>query len=53
LREGVASWPDVFVEFAPTVFGKGQKVHFLVLEPSGVRLEFAYDPRLQAGRKRQ
>jgi hypothetical protein len=26
----------------------GPKIHFMVREPSGVRLEFAYDPRLEA-----
>jgi hypothetical protein len=41
------------VEFAPALSGKGPKIHFMVREPSGVRLEFAYDPRLEAARTRQ
>jgi catechol 2,3-dioxygenase-like lactoylglutathione lyase family enzyme len=53
LYERVASWPDVVVEFAPALSGKGPKIHFMVREPSGVRLEFAYDPRLEAAGKRQ
>ena len=51
--ERVARWPDVVVEFAPELSGKGPKIHFMVREPSGARLEFAYDPRLEAVRKRQ
>ena len=53
LHERVASWPDVVVEFAPALSGQGPKIHFMVREPSGVRVEFAYDPRLEAARKRQ
>jgi catechol 2,3-dioxygenase-like lactoylglutathione lyase family enzyme len=53
LHERVAKWPEVVVEFAPELSGKGPKIHFMVQEPSGIRLEFAYDPRLEAVRKRQ
>ena len=46
LHERVASWPGVVVEFAPELSGKGPKIHFIVREPSGIRIEFAYDPRV-------
>src|SRR5882757_358052 len=50
LHERVASWPGVVVEFAPEPSGKGPKVHFIVREPSGVRIEFAFDPRVERPR---
>jgi hypothetical protein len=37
----VAAWPDTVVEFAPERSGKGPKVHFMVREPGGTRIEFA------------
>ena len=45
LYERVAGWPGVTVEFAPEPSGKGPKHHFMITEPGGCRLEFAYDPR--------
>jgi catechol 2,3-dioxygenase-like lactoylglutathione lyase family enzyme len=51
LYERVAKWPGVVVEFAPELSGKGPKIHFIVREPSGVRIEFAFDPRLENTRK--
>ena len=45
LYERVKNWPDVVVEFAPEFSGAGPKVHFMILEPGGTRLEFAFDPR--------
>ena len=47
LYERVASWPGVVVEFAPELSGKGPKIHFIVREPSGIRIEFAFDPRVE------
>ena len=41
----VKDWPHVNVEFAPEFSGKGPKVHFMINEPGGNRLEFSYDPR--------
>jgi catechol 2,3-dioxygenase-like lactoylglutathione lyase family enzyme len=38
-------WPGVTIEFAPEQSAKGPKVHFMIREPSGVRVEFTYDPR--------
>jgi catechol 2,3-dioxygenase-like lactoylglutathione lyase family enzyme len=51
IHERVSSWPGVAVEFAPQISGKGPKIHFMIREPSGIRLEFAYDPRLEEARK--
>ena len=43
--ERVAAWPGVIVEFDPEFSGKGPKVHFMINEPGGTRIEFAWDPR--------
>ena len=51
LYQRVSGWPDVVVEFAPQRSGSGPKVHFVVYEPSGVRVEFTFDPRLEGVRK--
>jgi catechol 2,3-dioxygenase-like lactoylglutathione lyase family enzyme len=37
----VAAWPGTVVEFAAERSGKGPKVHFMVREPGGTRIEFA------------
>jgi hypothetical protein len=42
----IAAWPGVVVEFAPEPSGRGPKIHFIVREPSGIRIEFAFDPRV-------
>ncbi|WP_214646777.1 VOC family protein [Ruegeria lacuscaerulensis] len=41
----VKDWPGVQVEFAPEPSGAGPKIHFMIQEPGGNRIEFAYDPR--------
>ena len=51
LYKRVSSWPGVVVEFGPGLSGAGPKMHFMVREPSGVRIEFAFDPRLEDARK--
>ena len=51
LHQRVSSWPGVVVEFGPEPSGAGPKIHFIVREPSGVRIEFAFDPRLEDARK--
>jgi len=51
LYERVSNWPGVVVEFGPELSGAGPKIHFIVREPSGVRIEFAFDPRLEEARK--
>jgi catechol 2,3-dioxygenase-like lactoylglutathione lyase family enzyme len=40
LHERVAAWPGTMIEFAPERSGKGSKVHFMVREPGGTRIEF-------------
>jgi catechol 2,3-dioxygenase-like lactoylglutathione lyase family enzyme len=50
LHERVASWPGVVAEFAPQLPGTGPKIHFIVREPSGIRIEFAFDPRVERPR---
>jgi hypothetical protein len=35
------------VEFAPALSGRGPKIHFIVREPSGIRIELASDPRVK------
>lgn len=47
LHNRVAAWPGVVVEFAPKPSGKGPKIHFIAYEPSGIRIEFAFDPRIE------
>jgi catechol 2,3-dioxygenase-like lactoylglutathione lyase family enzyme len=47
----VSNWPGVVVEFGPQVSGAGPKIHFIVREPGGVRIEFAFDPRLENARR--
>jgi catechol 2,3-dioxygenase-like lactoylglutathione lyase family enzyme len=51
LHARVSNWPGVVSEFAPAISGKGPKIHFIVREPNGIRIEFAYDPRLEEARK--
>ncbi len=41
----VKDFAGVAVEFAPELLGNGPKVHFMIREPGGTRLEFCYDPR--------
>ena len=41
LHARVAAWPGAVIEFAPERSGKGPKVHFMVREPGGTRIEFA------------
>jgi lactoylglutathione lyase len=43
--EVVSKWPDVVVEFSPEPSGAGPKVHAMVREPSGNRIELSWDPR--------
>ncbi len=45
LFEAVANWAEVKVEFSPEFSGNGPKVHFMISEPCGNRIEFSYDPR--------
>jgi catechol 2,3-dioxygenase-like lactoylglutathione lyase family enzyme len=45
LFERLSGWPSVIVEFGPQAVGKGPKMHFIVREPGGLRLEFAFTPQ--------
>ena len=45
LFEKVKDWEGVKVEFPPEFSGKGPKIHFMIHEPGGNRIEFAWDPR--------
>jgi lactoylglutathione lyase len=40
----VSAWPGVEVEFAPELVQKGPRVHCMVREPGGARLEFVCTP---------
>lgn len=47
LRENftrMAAWPGVVVEFAPQLVGQGPRVHGMLREPGGVRVEYVYAP---------
>lgn len=41
----VSDWDGVVVEFSPEPSGGGPKVHCMIREPGGCRIEFAWDPR--------
>jgi len=45
LHTRVAAWPAVVVEFAPELSGAWPKVHMMLREPGGNRVQFAWDPR--------
>jgi lactoylglutathione lyase len=40
----VSTWPGVVVEFGPEPNGSGPRIHCMVREPGGVRIEFVYTP---------
>jgi catechol 2,3-dioxygenase-like lactoylglutathione lyase family enzyme len=40
----VAAWPGVAVEFTPQPLGKGPRIHCMINEPGGLRIEFACTP---------
>lgn len=44
LFERIQKWPKVNIEFAPEFSGVGPKVHFMINEPSGNRIEFSFRP---------
>jgi catechol 2,3-dioxygenase-like lactoylglutathione lyase family enzyme len=44
MHERVAKWPGARVEFAPEPLGKGPKMHMMIYEPGGIRLEFDAAP---------
>lgn len=36
--------PNLVIEFAPELNGQGPTIHMMIREPSGNRIEFAYNP---------
>jgi len=36
--------PNLIIEFAPELNGKGPTIHMMIREPSGNRIEFSYTP---------
>jgi catechol 2,3-dioxygenase-like lactoylglutathione lyase family enzyme len=44
LHERVSAWEGVVIEFAPELSGAGPKIHSMIREPGGCRIEFAWDP---------
>jgi len=41
----VAQWEGIEIEFAPEPSGNGPKVHMMIREPGGNRIELSWDPR--------
>lgn len=44
LHQRFKSVPGLAIEFAPELNGKGPTIHMMIREPSGNRIEFAYNP---------
>jgi catechol 2,3-dioxygenase-like lactoylglutathione lyase family enzyme len=42
LHSTLSAKPDVKIEFAPEDIGKGPRKHFIVFDPSGLRIEFTW-----------
>jgi catechol 2,3-dioxygenase-like lactoylglutathione lyase family enzyme len=40
----VSVWPGVRVQFGPELSGKGPRLHCMIFEPGGIRIEFVCDP---------
>lgn len=45
IHKRVAEWPGAVIEFAPEQNGTGPKIHCMVREPSGNRIEFTHLPQ--------
>lgn len=39
----VSAWPGVSVQFGPELSGKGPRMHCMIFEPGGIRIEFVCD----------
>lgn len=46
LHQRLKAWPGVTIEFAPEQAGPGPRIHMMLAEPSGNRIEFVHDPRV-------
>jgi lactoylglutathione lyase len=44
LHHRFISVPNLVIEFSPELNGKGPTIHMMIREPSGNRIEFAYNP---------
>lgn len=49
LHRRFKSVPNLIIEFAPELNGKGPTVHMMIREPSGNRIEFAFTPPRDKG----
>lgn len=45
LHERIAGWVGAMIEFYPEPSGGSQKIHMMITEPGGNRIEFVWDPR--------
>jgi len=45
LMARIQEWPGVIIEFMPEPSGGGPKIHAMIREPGGLRIELAWDPR--------
>jgi catechol 2,3-dioxygenase-like lactoylglutathione lyase family enzyme len=46
LHARIINWPGVTAEFSPEPSSGGPRVHFMIREPGGCRIEFVCDPRI-------
>lgn len=46
LHEQVLAYRGVTTEFSPEPSSGGPRVHFMIREPGGCRVEFVFDPRI-------
>jgi lactoylglutathione lyase len=44
LYQKLKSVPNIEIEFAPELSGKGPHKHMMIREPSGIRIEFVHRP---------
>lgn len=44
VHQRASEWPGVEVEFAPEASGAGPKMHSMIREPGGCRIEFVWRP---------
>jgi catechol 2,3-dioxygenase-like lactoylglutathione lyase family enzyme len=40
----VSAWPGVTVQFGPELSGNGPRMHCMIFEPGGIRIEFVCNP---------
>ncbi len=42
IADKVRSWPGVTIEFEPELLGGGPRMHMMLYEPGGIRIEFIW-----------